>query len=194
MQEKTESKMGRPPRQTPDIKNKADIPLNASEKLFVHQFLLSGDLKESARKMGSDAKDLTKAGSKILNRPNVKKAISEGQKEYIVQAAVEKAEVILMFRKNWMMALEKGDIKAANEAAKFLGQACPDMFHAPQKKDGSEVEGGSAKTVVETSKLKAIEAFATSDDAFDVESDLEDAINRAKSKDLGMDDFKKSVE
>ena len=98
MQPKKNTQMGRP-RRDEDYDNPADIPLNQTEKLFVHQYLLdSSNLAEVMRKIGSDAKDLTKAGSKILNRPNVRKAISEGQKEYIVQAAVTKAEITVYSR------------------------------------------------------------------------------------------------
>ena len=154
--------MGRP-RRDEDYDNPADVPLNQTEKLFVHQYLLdSSNLAEVMRKIGSDAKDLTKAGSKILNRPNVRKAISEGQKEYIVQAAVTKAEITVMLRRNWEEALAKGDVKAANEAAKLLGQACPDMFHAPQKVEVAPNEPKAiAGSVVTTKEQKeTLEAFS----------------------------------
>ena len=179
-------RIGRPQRQSEDIDNPADIPLNGTEKMFVHQYLLTGDVKESARKIGSDAKDLTKAGSKILNRPNVRQAISLGQKEYIVQAAVEKSEIVIMLRKNWMLALDKGDIKAANEATKLLGQACPDMFHAPQKIDTPTETASKARNITD---VQALDVFSTGGEAMDVDIDLDKLMSISKSSDLGSDEF-----
>jgi len=193
MQPKKNTQMGRP-RRDEDYDNPADIPLNQTEKLFVHQYLLdSSNLAEVMRKIGSDAKDLTKAGSKILNRPNVRKAISEGQKEYIVQAAVTKAEITVMLRRNWEEALAKGDVKAANEAAKLLGQACPDMFHAPQKVEVATSEPKAiAGSVVTTKEQKeTLEAFSGGSDELDIDMDIDRFLRVSRSSDLGSDEFDK---
>lgn len=191
MQQKKDTQMGRP-RRDEDYDSPEMIPMNQTEKLFVHQYLLdSSSVAECMRKIGSDAKDLSKAGSKLLNRPNVRRAISEGQKEYIVNAAVTKAEIVVMLRKNWEAAIAKGDVKAANDAAKILGAACPDMFHAPQKVADIpvEVKPLSGATVSLEDK-RVLDAFSEGSDVLDVESDLDKFLNIAMTSDMGGKEFK----
>lgn len=191
MQEKKERKVGRPSREQEWDGSPEDMPLNQTEKLFVHHYCDTGSITEAARKTGSDAKDLSKAGSKILHRPNVKKAIKLHQDEYIKNSAVTKSSLTVMLMKNWEAAVEKGDIKAANDAVKLLGQTCPDFFYTPVKNVDLNSES-KPKDITNTGNVvdaKAQEVFSITNLDEDIDMDLERHLTMDKSREMGLDEF-----
>lgn len=100
---------------------KAVLHLTDFEYKFVLAYTKASSNAEAARMAGSVSKNPERVAWNTLQKPHVQHAIALAMRRRIEAAALDSTEVIDNLRLNHRMALERGDIKAANESVKLMG-------------------------------------------------------------------------
>ena len=157
-------------------------PLDAREFKAVQLHLSGKSNAEVGIESGSKSKTHSQAGWEILNRPNTKAAIADGQKASIRKSGLHSTEIVDILRLNLKLAQEKGDIKAANDSAKLLGQHLEGFFKAPEKSTDDPTD-------TDKSISKAAKVLGTSDETEDVRNDIKTFLNTSKDIAAGRGSF-----
>ena len=102
-------------------------PLTARERAFVHEYLKTNNVQQSAIKAGYSAKTARTMGSRVLSKPSVAKYIA-AQREKMQKAAIASAQEVMEYFTRVMKGEEKDQFgldaslaertKAAQELAK----------------------------------------------------------------------------
>jgi len=144
--------------------NPADKPLTGQQRKYV-MYRLTGDynMAQAAELAGYKGDNLSAVGSRLEALPNVTKAISEGTKERIKNAALSHVDIVNKFMEIWDRAMEAGKYNEANKAMEHIGRICgvfmSDKKQEPEvskKKDdqGSEINPENFKSSDEESDIK----------------------------------------
>jgi len=98
---------------------------------FIEQYIRTASAGLAARKAGSRSNTPETIGYKLLQNPNIQKAIAIAMKKRIEAVGLDTIEVIMKIREVYDAALEAGKYDAANKACELLQKEIERASRAP---------------------------------------------------------------
>lgn len=107
--------------------------MTIKQKMFADEYIISGNVTESAIKAGYSKKTACVIGSENLNKPNIKAYIDERLKE-LEDKKIAKQEEVLQY----LTSVLRGESKSAQLVVEGTGNGCSEakiVEKAPEEKD-----------------------------------------------------------
>ena len=146
--------------------------LSAFKIRFIEQYIRTASAAQAARLAGSTSKTPEAVGYKLLQDPQIQKAIAMAMKKRIEATGLDTVEVIMKIREVYDAAMEAGKFSEANKACELLQKEIDRASKAPesttkQQAQLAKLEEGGGNVDHELSKVlelvQGISASSTRD-------------------------------